>query len=136
MTADLLCPCFSNRLYQDCCKPFHSFRVFPVTADLLMRSRYSAYKLGLSDYIIETTHPEHPDKARPRSSWKKEILQFSRSTKFLGLIIISYEDRGSEAEVLFHARLFQGDKDVSFQERSYFERIKDKWLYKSGIIIN
>ena len=42
------CPCGSDRPLGDCCGVFHAGTPAP-DAERLMRSRYSAYVLGLSD---------------------------------------------------------------------------------------
>ena len=43
------CPCGSNRSYAQCCEPLHQGLVNAATAEALMRSRYSAYVLRLSE---------------------------------------------------------------------------------------
>lgn len=49
------CPCGSDPL-DDCCGRYHQGHPAP-TAEALMRSRYSAYALGLVDYLRDTTLP-------------------------------------------------------------------------------
>jgi SEC-C motif-containing protein len=54
-----LCPCDSGQPYADCCGPWHgglSEGVHAPTPEALMRSRYSAYVLGLIDYLLATWH--------------------------------------------------------------------------------
>ncbi len=41
------CPCDSGTPYNQCCQPLHE-GVAATTAEALMRSRYSAYVLGIS----------------------------------------------------------------------------------------
>ena len=50
------CPCLSGNPYDECCGRFHSGAAIAPTAEALMRSRYSAYALGLPGYILETWH--------------------------------------------------------------------------------
>ena len=50
------CPCGSRRVYEECCEPFHLGAAAP-TAEALMRSRYSAFALGLAPYLLRTWHP-------------------------------------------------------------------------------
>ena len=57
---EILCPCNSGKKYSNCCKTLHD-GVFPESALSLMRSRYSAYALQKSEYIIHTTHPDNPN---------------------------------------------------------------------------
>ena len=54
------CPCDSGQTYVDCCGPWHAGLLQGLhapTPEALMRSRYSAYVLGLPDYLLATWHP-------------------------------------------------------------------------------
>ena len=51
-----LCYCGSQKSYKDCCEPYILGEKNPSTAEDLMRSRYSAYVVVATDYLIETTH--------------------------------------------------------------------------------
>ena len=54
------CSCFSGKSYTDCCSGLHNNLKSKETikpADIL-RARYTAYKLSLADYIIDTSHPK------------------------------------------------------------------------------
>lgn len=54
------CPCDSGQTYVDCCGPWHLGLLQGLhapTPETLMRSRYSAYVLGLIDYLLATWHP-------------------------------------------------------------------------------
>lgn len=128
-----LCPCHSNKKYQECCKPYHEGKP-PETPLLLMRSRYSAYALGLSDYIMKTTHPDNKSFSRQKEDWKKKIVKFSTSTLFEGLEIKDFSENGHMAFVTFEAYLKEAKKDVSFRERSRFLKIDNQWLYESGTV--
>ncbi|HEX5804075.1 MAG TPA: YchJ family metal-binding protein, partial [Azospira sp.] len=44
------CPCGSDQPYARCCGRWHAGEPAP-SAEALMRSRYAAYVLGLSDYL-------------------------------------------------------------------------------------
>ena len=52
-----LCPCYSGKLYEECCEPFHSKKEFPKTAEELMRSRYAAFAIPNGEYLWQTTLP-------------------------------------------------------------------------------
>ena len=52
-----MCPCGTGTAYAACCGRFHTGTRRPPTALALMRSRYSAFALGLPDYLIDTWHP-------------------------------------------------------------------------------
>ena len=126
------CPCRSGKEYEECCKPYHTGLISPPSALLLMRSRYSAYALGLAKYIIETTHPQHPEAQKNHWQWREEILAFSRGTEFLDLDVLSSEEFDDTAFVTFSVSLKQGDKEVSFTEKSRFEKSEGLWLYKEA----
>lgn len=129
----MLCPCHSKKTYQECCAPFHAGK-FVEKAVLLMRSRYSAYALGNSAYIIQTTHPEHPDSLIPLETRKKSIESFCKNTQFLGLEILEEIEGEALSFVTFHATLLQKGADISFTEKSRFEKLDGKWFYKEGVI--
>lgn len=117
------CPCCSGKLYSECCKPYHDGQ-FPPTALALMRSRYSAYAFGLADYIIQTTHPKSPYFEKDRKKWKRAILEFCHTTKFLKLEILDF----GENWVHFIAHLSQ----TLLDEKSQFEKINGRWFYLSA----
>jgi SEC-C motif-containing protein len=125
------CPCCSGLSYETCCGSYHQGVNAP-NALALMRSRYSAYKLGLTDYILETTHPNHPDRKIPLSEKRAQIEAFSKGTVFKKLEIRDFEEKGTFATVTFFATLRQGEKDASFGEKSTFEKVNGRWLYLSG----
>ncbi len=49
------CPCGLPDPYADCCGPLHDGRAQAVTAEQLMRSRYSAFVVGGGAYHTEGT---------------------------------------------------------------------------------
>ena len=125
------CPCYSGNPYEACCQPFHLGKK-PDTALQLMRSRFAAYALCLPEYIIHTTHPASPQFCPDAREWVRKISEFSSYTVFRGLEILGLQESSSFATVTFVAHLIQDNKDVSFTEKSYFEKMKGKWLYQSG----
>lgn len=128
------CPCCSGKDYEACCQPFHKGEL-PSTALELMRSRYAAYALNLPLYIIETTHPASPEFSEDLSKWKRGISSFSLNSKFEKLEVIDFQENGPVASVTFIAHLKQKGQDSTFTEKSYFEKIKGKWLYRVGQLI-
>ena len=126
-SANAPCPCHSHQKYKRCCQPYHKGSL-PQTALQLMRSRYSAYALGLSTYIMDTTHPDNVDYTLDRAKWHKSIEDFSHTTQFLGLTIGEVIEGETLSYVTFEARFDQG----SLREKSRFYRDGHKWLYESG----
>ncbi len=133
MKKEDICPCNSDLYYKTCCKPFHE-GALPPTALQLMRSRFSAYALDLPSYIISTTHPKNPHYLEDLALWSKQISQFSKHTQFKNLHILEVREQSEHATVTFFVDLSQGDQDVSFTEKSTFEKVSGKWLYHSGEI--
>ncbi len=81
-------PCGSLKKYKKCCKPFHDKITFPKTALELMKSRYSAFAVANSDYIIFTTHQNNPDFTTDLKSWTNDILNFSIGFYVVLMILI------------------------------------------------
>jgi SEC-C motif-containing protein len=113
------CPCYSGKNYADCCAPYHNGTPAP-NALLLMRSRYSAFSLGLADYLVATSLPPQ-DKA--------SLLTFSRTMTFTGLDILEFVDGATHASVTFRAHLLYEGKDSSFTEKSAFIKQNNRWHY-------
>lgn len=127
-----LCPCKSNKPYKECCEIYHLGKSYPENAKILMRTRFSAYALGLADYIIKTSHPQNPCFKKDLKLLKEEIKNFSNATSFENLEILDFVEEKNQAFVTFIAYLKSLDKDLTFTEISHFEKIKGKWLYKDG----
>lgn len=117
--------------YELCCKPFHDGAI-PATALELMRSRYAAYALNLPDYIVATTHPASPQYDDNKFAWKRSISQFSKSTSFNNLEILDFKENKAMATVAFIAYISQNHQDATFTEKSYFEKVNGRWLYRGG----
>ncbi len=126
-----LCPCCSKKEYDNCCKPFHE-GVIPENALQLMRSRYAAYVLNNPNYIITTTHPASLQYSTDQFSWKRRISQFSKNSSFHKLEVLDFKENETMAAVTFTAYLSQQSHDATFTERSYFEKINNRWLYLGG----
>jgi SEC-C motif-containing protein len=126
------CPCGSSKKYKKCCKPFHDKITLPKTALELMKSRYSAFAVSNSDYIIFTTHQDNPDFSKDLKSWIRDIQQFSKNTKFEKLDILEFIDGEVESFVTFKATMFQNENDITFIEKSRFLKVDGMWLYVDG----
>ncbi len=122
------CPCHSGKKYKQCCQVYHK-GILPSNALKLMRSRYSAYSLGLVEYIVATTHPNNPDASISLGDWRQGITDFANSTKFLGLTILEFIDGEEEAYVTFEAVF----NHTNMKEKSRFLTIDNRWLYVDGV---
>ncbi|WP_324780527.1 YchJ family protein [Thiobacillus sedimenti] len=120
------CPCGSGRPLAQCCGRFHAGEPAP-DAESLMRSRYSAYVLGLEDYLLTTWHPATRPPALeldapPRPQW-------------LGLAVKSHVPLDADhATVEFVARYKLNGRAFRLHETSRFERVAGRWLYVGGDI--
>jgi SEC-C motif-containing protein len=124
---DPACPCESGRLYAECCALCHQGTPAP-TAQALMRSRYSAYALRLSLYLLATWHPS----TRPPPD---EVELGDGPTTWLGLNILRADENGDEAVVEFVARYrIGGASAVRLHETSRFVRERGVWYYVDGVI--
>lgn len=121
-----LCPCGRGDRYSACCGPLHAGEAAP-TAERLMRSRYSAFALGLEDYLRRSWH------ASTRPSEAEVIL--GSETRWIRLIIEStdaggpFDTRGI-VEFTAVARTAEGRREQ--RERSRFVREEGHWFYIDG----
>lgn len=139
------CHCCSQKLYVDCCKPFHKKTSYPDNPTALVRTRFSAFSYGVPEYIIDTTHPEHPEYSegkKERKEWRKSIQEFSNAYSFKGLTFINASPHDANtATVKFEVYLvgkFSGtarkQKSLRNVETSTFGKVGGKWLYQSGLL--
>lgn len=89
-----------------------------------MRSRYSAYVLGLNDYLLATWYPD----TRPDSHDTGDD-----TSKWLGLEIKKYTLQSDDrATVEFVARYKIAGRAHRLHECSRFVRVGGRWLYQDG----
>lgn len=94
------------------------------SAEQLMRSRYSAYVLGLGDFLAATWHADTRPAAINVDSTE------SRTTKWLGLDVKRHTTEGNQAIVEFIARYRVGGGSAQrLHEISRFARIDGCWYY-------
>jgi SEC-C motif-containing protein len=124
------CPCFSNKKYKKCCRPYHNGMNIP-TPEALVRARYSAYALGLDDFIMLTTHPESPHYNANKERWRATIKAYILRSRFLRLKILSAE----EDKVSYRADIFSvfAGEDNTVIEHCTFKQENGKWLYLDGV---
>lgn len=117
------CPCGRPASYPVCCGACHAGRPAP-DAESLMRSRYSAYALGLEGYLLATWHPS----TRPPAL----DLAAAPPPKWLGLEVKSSSENADEATVDFVARCRIGGRAQRLHEVSRFVREGGRWYYVDG----
>lgn len=128
------CPCHSGARYAACCGRFHAGEA-PETPEQLMRSRFSAFALGLGEYLAETLAGDHPDQGLPRAELVRALSTAKERQRFLGLRIVHHRHDEKRGEVLFVARVYGRGEDQSFAELSEFVREDGRWRYASGTLL-
>ena len=111
------CHCGLPRPYLHCCAVFHRGQAHAATAELLMRSRYSAYVVRDRSYLLQTWHPSTrpPSLELDDTRWTRlEVLQATGG----GLL---------ENEGTVHFRAHHGRSVLD--ERSRFVRDSGRWSY-------
>jgi SEC-C motif-containing protein len=111
-------------MYAECCEPFHAGRTEAPTAEALMRSRYSAFAFGLSDYLWRTWHP----RTRPR----QVTLDDTAWTRLEILDVVDGTERHRDGIVEFVAQFGYGRRAGRMRERSRFEHRGGRWMYVDG----
>lgn len=121
------CYCGNKKQYKNCCKPIHQDHHHASTAEQLMRARYSAYVLGLHDFIIATYHPScHAESER------QEIEQATRND-WTKLVVLSHtQGKKMESFVHFKAYFIQHGQSYCLEERSRFVQENGLWFYIDG----
>jgi SEC-C motif-containing protein len=119
------CYCGSGQAYVACCGRLHSGAENAASAEALMRSRYSAYVLGLEQYLLATWH----------ASTRPAVLNLAAdaASKWLGLEVRRHQvqDAG-HATVEFVARYRVGGRGQRLHEVSHFVREDGRWYYVAG----
>ena len=113
---------------RSCCGPWLRGQSAPSPV-ALMRSRFAAYALGMTPYIMSTTDPNGPMHEPDAVRWTASIDAFCAATQFDGLEIHAHTMSDFEGHVDFSARLSVDGEDRSFREHSRFTRSGDRWLY-------
>jgi SEC-C motif-containing protein len=118
------CYCGSAISFKKCCEPILVGNQKAVTAEVLMRSRYSAYATHNADYLIATTHSS----TRATHS-KNEILYWATSNQWQRLEIIG----STSTTVEFKAFYFNSYKQLQVHhEHSRFADENAEWFYIDG----
>lgn len=124
----MLCPCGSLLSYQKCCETIISHQTEPISAEILMRSRYTAYSLGLYQYIYDT----YATQSR-RTQKLEDIKNWAQETKWLRLEINTPKDMDRD-QVIFSAYYLHGKHSYKMTEHSLFIEENGLWRYLTGEI--
>ena len=115
------CPCGLGEDYESCCGRLHAGTPAP-TAESLMRSRYCAFAVGDTDYLLRTWHP----------SGRPQTLSLDPELRWTRLAVLDTRDGGlfdATGTVQFRAvYVRQGQRGV-LAETSRFVRQGGHWTY-------
>ena len=120
------CPCQLGAPYDDCCGRYHAgpLHLQAPTAVALMRSRYSAFTLDLTDYLLATWH---------RSTRPARLATNEPGLKWSGLEVRRHTDVDDDhASVEFVARSKLHGRAQRLHEISRFVREDGRWFYVDG----
>ena len=115
------CPCGLGDDYDACCGRLHAGAP-ALTAESLMRSRYSAFAVGDAAYLLRTWHPS----TRPKTLTLDPAIQWTR------LAVLETHDGGlfdAAGTVRFRAVYVQDGRRGVMDETSRFARQGKLWTY-------
>ena len=127
------CHCGSGISFADCCRPIINGEQSAETAEQLMRARYSAYATAATDFLFDTTHPDHR-KEYDHAGTK----EWSENSEWLGLEILETsqgEPEDTVGEVEFIARYREKDLSREHHERGHFKRENERWYFTNGTMV-
>ncbi|MEM8767521.1 MAG: YchJ family metal-binding protein [Pseudomonadota bacterium] len=119
------CPCGSGKLADDCCLPVIAGTRPAANPEALMRSRYTAYTLAETDYLLASWD----------TSTRPARLELDEAQRWLGLKILGTEGGGTEdfeGTVEFVARYKLAGRGYRLHEISRFRRTPTGWRYLEG----
>jgi SEC-C motif domain protein len=117
-----MCPCGTGEPVAACCGRLHAGRQRAVTAEQLMRSRFSAFALGEEGYLLSSWHPS----TRPKR------LRLDPTQEWTRLEIVGHTGGGpfdTEGTVEFRAHHRAG----VLRENSRFVREDGEWFYVEAL---
>ena len=119
------CPCGLPAAYDRCCGRFHAGEA-PPTAELLMRSRYTAYAREDGAYLLASWH----------SSTRPATLPFDPSLRWTRLHVVATSGGGlldTVGTVHFRATHVRRGAVGVLEEHSRFSREDGRWVYVAPV---
>jgi len=126
------CPCGSQLPYEKCCEPIVTFREDALTAEKLMRARYSAYVVGAVDFILNSTI-----EGKRKECDEKAIRKWSQESVWHKLEIIETSNGGpehTEGMVDFIAEFSESGIRKNLHEKATFKKVDGKWYFDDSEI--
>lgn len=115
------CPCGLDKHYKQCCELLHKTIIHAESAEILMRSRFSAYVKKNQQYLLDTWH----------SSTRPSEINFEGPGGFrwIKLTINESKEADKEAMVDFTAHYLINGQQGQMQEHSRFIKEDGFWYY-------
>lgn len=127
------CPCGTQAGYEECCGPLIAGRKQALTAEQLMRSRYSAYVKMEMDYLRSSLHPGYRHDFDEQSS-----RAWAENAEWLGIEIIKATGGGSddaEGQVEFTVAFAEKGVRQEHHELSSFKKENGVWYFTTGKVL-
>lgn len=122
------CPCGSGDSFAECCGLYLDGRQVPLTAEALMRSRYTAYTRRDDTYLLNTWHPDtcptdpHPSRDDGNLWTGLDILRTEAGRE---------GDKEGIVEFLAHCKT--NGTATQLHETSRFTHDGERWFYVDGV---
>ncbi len=129
-----LCPCGSGKKYSECCEPIIKGTKKALTAESLMRARYTSYVKHEIDFIISSC--EEGDGIAEID--KKATEDWSNQSTWEGLQILNTEKGGEnddEGVVEFTASYTLHQMKDVHHEIAGFKKFNGDWKYVTGNLL-
>lgn len=145
------CYCQSGQNFSDCCQSFIHGNQLPITAEQLMRSRFSAYCDGTDvaiQYVAKSYHP-----LSQADNPVAEISAFAKAAHFVSLQVVAASAESPLPESLqqqlaefaagnplsygtvhFKVQFIMQDKLHLLEEKSRFIKTDQLWSYLDGTL--
>lgn len=125
-----LCPCGSGTALDACCEPIIAGKTTALTAEALMRARYTAHAIGSFKFLetsVHSTKREPVDEAKMR--------QWNDAVTWQGMEVHAIEgggDKDDTGSVSFTAKYRVNGIDQELREDATFTRENGEWRYVAG----
>lgn len=122
------CPCFSGKLYKECCELVHKGKVENLDVEQVVRARYTAHCYGDIAYLVDTLHPR---KRRIGTSFS--LSRHIKKMRWVGLKIIGHEREDDVISYVDFVAFYIKDGAIAQQhELAKLAFVNNKWFYFDG----
>lgn len=126
----MLCPCQSQLTFSECCQTILEGKKPALTAEALMRARYTAFTQGNMKFILSSHDP------KTRGEFDSEATrQWAESLTWTGLEIINTKEglaTDKVGYVEFKAHYKNSEGPDAHHELSEFKKRKGVWYFSAG----